>query len=68
LDGWIGIADFSDAEQIKLRWLLRNANENGIVAQGVAVKFGREWRINKRELPRFLQKLTMEALGKQNAA
>ena len=67
MEGWIGIADFSDGEQLKLRWLLRNANENGIVAQGVAVKFGREWRINERKLPRFLQKLTLETLGKEAA-
>ncbi len=67
MDGWLGLAEFSKAEQLKLRWLLRNASENGIVNQGVAVKFGREWRINERELPRFLQKLTLETLGKEAA-
>lgn len=66
MDGWSKIADFSEGEQLKLRWLLRNASENGIVDQGVAVKFGREWRIHEKKLPGFLRKLTLASLG--NAA
>ncbi len=67
MEGWERISDFSETEQHKLRWLLRNASENGIVDQGVAVKFGREWRINERKLPKFLQKLTLATLGKEAA-
>ncbi len=68
MDGWLSIADFDEAEQLKLRWLLRNANGNGIVAQGVAVKFGREWRINPSKLPKFLQKLTLKTLETRSTA
>ena len=62
-DDWKALAEFSKPEQIKLRHLLRNARTNGIVADGVAVKFGREWRVNEKDLPAFLRKLTLASLS-----
>ncbi len=66
MKNWKRIIDYPEAEQHKLRWLLRHAPGNGIIDAGVALKFGREWRINEKKLPAFLRKLTLEALG--NAA
>ena len=63
MDGYKRISDFSRAEQFKLRWLLRHAAENGIVNDGVALKFGREWRIDEKKLPLFLRKLTLASLS-----
>ena len=68
MEGWKKISDFEASEQQKLRWLLRHAAGNNIVKDGIALKFGREWRINERKLPRFLQKLTLETLGTRSAA
>lgn len=63
MDDWIPIQEFPSKEQNKLRWLLRHAAENGIVGEGVAMKFGREWRVNKRKLPGFLCELTRKRMG-----
>ena len=54
MEGWKKISDYPEAEQHKLRWLLRYAAENGIVDAGVACKYGREWQINENRLPDFL--------------
>ncbi len=62
MDDYKKLADFPDDERTKLRWLLRHADENGIVEAGVALKFGREWRINSSKLPDFLRRLTMKSL------
>lgn len=59
---WIALTDLPETERTKLRWLLRNAAENGIVAEGVAIKFGRQWLINTEILPAFLQQQTLLSL------
>lgn len=68
MDGWKALADYPDNERTKLRWLLRGADENGIVAEGVAIKFGREWRINTEKLPAFLGRLTLRQLPRRSSA
>ena len=62
MDGWKTLSEFSERERTKLRWLLRNARENGIVEAGVAMKFGCEWRINAARLPDFLIQQTHQRL------
>lgn len=59
---WQRITDFPDKERNKLKWLVRHAASNGIVEAGVALKFGREWRINVERLPEFLRQQTLAML------
>lgn len=59
MDPWTRIAEFPTKEQNKVRWLLRHSAENGMVEQGIAMKFGREWLINREKLPAFLVELTL---------
>lgn len=66
MDEWVPIADLPVAEQNKIRWLVRHAAENGIVEAGAAVKYGREWRINRVRLPEFLREHTLRTLGCSN--
>jgi hypothetical protein len=68
MDGWQRIDEFPRTEQSKLRWLLRHAPDNGIVEAGVALKYGREWRINSERLPGFLMRQTIAALGERGHA
>ena len=65
--GWKKIADFPKAEQNKLRWIVRHASQNGLVEAGAAVRYGHSWFINEAKLPDFLQKQTLQALGKEAA-
>jgi hypothetical protein len=66
-DAWPALADLPRDEFQKMKWLLLHAAENGIVADGVAVKFGRERRINTAKLPEFLRKETLRTLGSHAA-
>ncbi|MBL8202422.1 MAG: hypothetical protein JNK40_15765 [Chromatiales bacterium] len=59
---WKGLSEFSDSEQNKLRFILRDAANNGIVEAGVACKYGREWRVNTDRLPDYLLERTRLAL------
>jgi hypothetical protein len=59
---WKGLSEFDESEQNKLRFILRGAAHNGIVEDGVACKYGREWRINTDRLPDWLIKRTRLAL------
>ena len=66
--GWKKIRDFPTTEQNRLRWLVRHANQNGIVKAGAAMRFGHPWYINEAKLPDFLQTQTQQALDKVAAA
>jgi hypothetical protein len=68
MQNWKSLREFSHKEQMKLRWLLRFAETNGIIEAGVALKFGREWRVNTDALPGYLLDQTKKAFGKQAAA
>ena len=63
-DNWLLLSDLPREDFQKMKWLLRYAGENGIVKDGVAVKFGRTWRINRAALPEFLRKETLRTLGR----
>jgi len=67
MDGWDRITDFPKDEQQKIRYLVRHAVENGIVDAGVAIKYGREWRVNRQRLPDYLKQQTLAALGRSAA-
>jgi hypothetical protein len=67
MDGWQRIDDFPAEERNKLRFLLRHAMDNGIVEAGVAIKYGREWRVNRQRLPDYLKQQTLAALGRSAA-
>jgi hypothetical protein len=64
---WQRITDFPAEERNKLRWLIRHATDNGIVEAGVAIKYGREWRVNRERLPDYLKQQTLAALGRSAA-
>lgn len=59
---WIRISDMPQREITKLRFLLRHAHENGIVEKGAALKYGREWFINRAALAEFLKRRTLDNL------
>lgn len=67
MQNWKSLREFSKKEQQKLCWLLRFAETNGIVEAGVALKFGREWRINTDTLPAYLLEQTKKSLGNRAA-
>jgi len=67
VENWKRLSDFAAREQHKLRWLLRHADENGIVQAGVALKFGKEWHVNTQLLPGYLLDATRKAMGRQAA-
>jgi hypothetical protein len=67
MQNWKPLRDFPTKEQMKLRWALRFAETNGIVDAGVALKFGREWRINTDALPGYLIEQTKKALAERAA-
>jgi len=50
------LADLGERDRVAIRWLLRSADENGIVREGIAVRFGRAWWIDAEKLPAFLAK------------
>jgi hypothetical protein len=62
---WSTIRDLPKDQQQKVRYLVRNALDNGIVAAGVAVRFGNEWRVNRTKLPTFLAELTLRTLERE---
>ena len=66
--GWKKISEFPEAEQNKLRWIVRHARHNGLVESGAAVRYGHAWLINEAKLAGFLQKQTLQALGKEAVA
>jgi hypothetical protein len=65
MDDWVRLGECGTDEQ-RLRWLLRH-HAAAMVTAGVAVKFGREWRIHRARLPEYLQRLTLESLNRQRA-
>jgi hypothetical protein len=65
MDDWLRVKDFPADEQGKIRWLLRHASENRIVEHGIAVRYGREWRICRSRLPEFLQRETLRTLKRE---
>lgn len=67
MEGFKPLKHFPTTEHSKLKWLLRHADENGIVEAGVAVKFGREWYIASDKLPAFLAEHTRRKLSKSAA-
>lgn len=64
-DAWPPISDFPPEQRQKLKHLCRHALDTGIVAAGCAVKYGREWRINRAKLPEFLAQLTLRGLERE---
>lgn len=60
---FIPLKDFPPTERQKLKWLLRHAQDNGIIAAGVAVKFGRDWYICAAKLPAFLAEHTRRKMS-----
>ena len=67
MQNWKPLRDFSRKEQMKLRWLLRFAETNGIVEAGVALKFGKEWHVNPDTLPGYLLEQTKKSFGNRAA-
>lgn len=67
MQNWKPLRDFPKKEQMKLRWLLRFADTNGIVEAGVALKYGKEWHVNPDTLPGYLIAQTKKALGERAA-
>ncbi len=67
MNDWLLITNFPPDEQNKLRWLVRNAADNGIVEAGVAIKYGRSWRINPQRLPDYLRDATLASLGRERS-
>ena len=65
MDGWTRLVETGDDEQ-RLRWLIRHHAED-MVRAGVAMKFGREWRIHLTRLPEYLRERTLEMLGRESA-
>lgn len=59
---WKSLAEFDEREQNRIRFALRTAADNDIVADGVAAKFGRLWYINVDRLPDWAIKRTRLAL------
>lgn len=59
---WTPLAEFEKSERNRIRFALRTAADNDIVADGVACKFGRLWYINVDRLPEWAVKRTRLAL------
>jgi hypothetical protein len=50
------LASLSAPERSSIRWLIRFAEENGIVREGIVIRFGRNWWIDTERLPDFLRR------------
>jgi hypothetical protein len=48
------LAELGDADRRAIRWLIRHADQNGIVEAGIVVRLGRCWWIDSEALPTFL--------------
>jgi hypothetical protein len=67
IDEFIEIADFPPDEVNRIKHLLRH-HADAMVEAGVALKYGRGWRINRSKLPGFLRELTLRLLRSQATA
>jgi len=63
------LKEFDASERAKLRWMLRvDVHQEEMVRDGVALKFGREWRVNVERLEEFLRKRTLRELSARSAS